>query len=53
MICNDCDTPLKVPVDVELGEIITCGVCGLEFEVKGVNPLNLEELIILGEDWGE
>ena len=53
--CPDCDADLDVPADTEKGEILTCPGCGLELEVKQVNGgcVNLQELTIEGEDWGE
>ena len=53
--CPDCDAELNVPVDTEKGEILSCPGCGLELEVKQVKSgcVNLQELTIEGEDWGE
>ena len=55
--CPDCDSELNVPFDVETGEILSCPGCGLELEVKNINNggecLDLQELTIEGEDWGE
>lgn len=53
--CPDCDTTLSIPVDAEKGEIVSCESCGLELEVKEIKDgcLELQELTIEGEDWGE
>jgi hypothetical protein len=55
--CPDCDSVLDVPCDVEAGEILSCPGRGLELEVKktgsGGECLDLQELTIEGEDWGE
>ena len=55
--CPDCDSVLDVPCDVEAREILSCPGCGLELEVKkpmcGGAFLELQELTIEGEDWGE
>jgi uncharacterized paraquat-inducible protein A len=55
--CPDCDSDLEVPCDVEAGEILSCPGCGLELEVKkttsGGGCVDLQELTIEGEDWGE
>jgi alpha-aminoadipate carrier protein LysW len=55
--CPDCDSELNVPCDVENGEVLSCPGCGLELEVKkiaiGGGCVDLQELIIEGEDWGE
>jgi alpha-aminoadipate carrier protein LysW len=55
--CPDCDLELNVPSDTEKGEILSCPGCGLELEVKkttdGGGCVDLQELCIEGEDWGE
>jgi alpha-aminoadipate/glutamate carrier protein LysW len=53
--CPDCDAELDVPADTEKGEILSCPGCGLELEVKQVKCgcVDLQELTIEGEDWGE
>ena len=55
--CPDCTSELDVPLDVEKGEILSCPGCGLELEVKnnpvGGGGLDLQELTLEGEDWGE
>jgi alpha-aminoadipate/glutamate carrier protein LysW len=55
--CPDCDSEINVPSDIEKGEILSCPGCGLELEAKKINGggecLDLQELTIEGEDWGE
>jgi alpha-aminoadipate carrier protein LysW len=53
--CPDCDAELEIPSDTEVGEIVSCSGCGLELEVKTVKDgtVELQELTIEGEDWGE
>jgi hypothetical protein len=55
--CPDCEFELTVPFDLEKGEILSCPGCGLELEVKKINHggecIDLQELTIEGEDWGE
>ncbi|MCL1977344.1 MAG: lysine biosynthesis protein LysW [Candidatus Bathyarchaeota archaeon] len=53
--CPDCDAELEIPADTEIGEIVSCSGCGLELEVKAVKDgcVDLQELTIEGEDWGE
>jgi len=53
--CPDCYAELDVPADIIQGEILSCPDCGLELEVKEVNgeTVDLQELVIEGEDWGE
>ena len=53
--CPDCDADLNVPTDTATGEILSCPGCGLELEVKQVHGecVDLQELTLEGEDWGE
>ena len=55
--CPDCEFEITVPSDTEKGEILSCPGCGLELEVKKINDgggcIDLQELTIEGEDWGE
>jgi alpha-aminoadipate carrier protein LysW len=53
--CPDCDAEIEVPNDVMKGEILSCPSCGLELEVtkKEEDSVELKELGIEGEDWGE
>ena len=40
--CPECDTALDIEVDeVEEGDVIACEECGTEYEVVGVEPLEL------------
>jgi len=40
--CPECETNLDIEVDeVEEGDVIACEECGTEFEVVGVEPLEL------------
>ena len=40
--CPECDTALNIEVDeVEEGDVIACEECGAEYEVVGVEPLEL------------
>ena len=53
--CPECDAELEVPEEVTQGEILSCPGCGLELEVKNIHgsSVELEEIAIEGEDWGE
>jgi alpha-aminoadipate/glutamate carrier protein LysW len=43
--CPECDTALNVDVDeVEEGDVIACEECGTEYEVVGVEPLELARM---------
>lgn len=40
--CPECENDLDIEVDeVEEGDMIACDECGAEFEVVGVEPLEL------------
>jgi len=40
--CPECENGLDIDVDeVEEGDVITCEECGSEYEVVGVEPLEL------------
>ncbi len=53
--CTDCGAVIEVPEDAEVGEIIECPDCGLEYVVAETDDglLTLKELALKGEDWGE
>ena len=41
-ICPECDNELDIELDeVEEGDVVACDECGSEFEVVGVEPLEL------------
>ena len=40
--CPECENGLDIEVDeLEEGDVITCDECGTEYEVVGVEPLEL------------
>ncbi|MGA3046458.1 MAG: hypothetical protein ABSD67_07520 [Terracidiphilus sp.] len=40
--CSECENDLNVELDeVEEGDVIACEECGTEYEVVGVEPLEL------------
>ncbi len=53
--CPDCDLEFEIPQDVAKGEIVSCPDCGLELEVKqnDEGKIELDQIFIEGEDWGE
>jgi alpha-aminoadipate carrier protein LysW len=49
--CPECENPLDIELDeVEEGDTVTCEECGTEYEVVGVEPL---ELARVGEEEDE
>jgi alpha-aminoadipate/glutamate carrier protein LysW len=56
--CPECESDLDVELDeVEEGDVVACEECGTEFEVVGVEPLELarveEDLDEDEEDFNE
>ncbi len=51
--CPECAAELNLAPDVEVGEIVLCPDCGVELEVRSLNPLVLELAPQEEEDWGE
>lgn len=46
--CPECESNLDIEMDeVEEGDVVSCEECGTEYEVVGVDPL---ELTRVGED---
>jgi len=49
--CPECENDLDVEVDeLEEGDVVACDECGTEYEVVGVEPL---ELTRVDDDLGE
>jgi len=49
--CPECENELDIEMDeVEEGDLVTCEECGTEYEVVGVEPL---ELARVGEELEE
>jgi alpha-aminoadipate carrier protein LysW len=43
--CPECETALNIEIDeVEEGDVIACEECGTEYEVVGVEPLELARI---------
>ncbi len=50
--CTECAGTLQASVALP-GEILDCGDCGAELEVRSVSPLTLALAPQVEEDWGE
>ncbi|HWG19203.1 MAG TPA: hypothetical protein VG225_01650 [Terracidiphilus sp.] len=49
--CPECENDLDIELDeVEEGDVVTCDECGTEYEIVGVEPL---ELTRVGDDTEE
>ena len=51
--CPECNGVVELSPDTEEGEILECPDCGLELEVIGLEPVQLEQAPQEEEDWGE
>ena len=51
--CIECGAPIDIPTDVMQGEILVCADCGMELEVRELEPLTLDLAPPEMEDWGE
>lgn len=51
--CPECEAALELEDDVEKGEIVTCADCGVDLEVVGMDPVELDLAPEEEEDWGE
>jgi len=50
--CNDCGATIALQNPI-VGEIIDCPDCGLELEVRTLDPIHLQPAPEVAEDWGE
>ena len=50
--CPECDAQISME-DPMKGEIVVCPDCGVELEVRELDPLTLELAPHEEEDWGE
>jgi alpha-aminoadipate/glutamate carrier protein LysW len=52
--CPECEADIEMDeYDVDKGEIISCPECGVELEVVGLSPLELDLAPQDGEEWEE
>jgi len=51
--CPECEGALALGGDVQTGEIVVCGDCGVDLEVVGTSPVALALAPHEAEDWGE
>ncbi len=51
--CPECGASVKLGARPMVGEIVQCPDCGVELEVKGLEPLALGVAPAEEEDWGE
>ena len=52
--CPDCEADVEIDAfDVDKGEIISCPECGIDLEVVGLSPLELDLASEDEDDWDE
>ena len=51
--CPECFGDVPFDQDVLLHEIVQCPDCGVELDVVGVDPVELDLAPEVEEDWGE
>ncbi len=53
-VCPDCEADVLIDeFDVDKGEIISCPECGIDLEVVGLSPLELDLASEDDDDWDE
>jgi alpha-aminoadipate carrier protein LysW len=53
-VCPECEADVEIDeYDVDKGEVISCPECGVELEVVGLSPLQLDLAARDEEDWNE
>ena len=53
-VCPECEADVEMDeFDVDKGEVISCPECGVELEVVGLSPLQLDLAAQNEEDWNE
>ncbi len=54
-LCVECEAYIPLLDDVDVGEIISCPDCGMDYviETDENGVIQLTELNLEGEDWGE
>jgi alpha-aminoadipate carrier protein LysW len=53
-VCPECEADIELDeYDVDKGEVISCPECGIELEVVGLSPLELDVAPQEGDEWEE
>ena len=48
--CPECEADVHVDTDVDKGEIVECEECGIQLEIVGLDPVELD---VVEEDYDE
>lgn len=51
--CPVCGNELQFEEALVLSQLVRCGDCTADLEVRGIDPVSLEEAPGEDEDWGE
>ncbi len=51
--CTECEAAIQLDPSTEVGEIIQCPDCGMDLEVRSIDPPELAPAPEEEEDWGE
>lgn len=51
--CPECAARIELPEGTVIGEILPCPDCGVELEVRSLQPVLVEPAPEEEEDWGE
>ncbi len=51
--CPDCDAAMELDKDLEKGEVVKCKECSVGLEVISVQPIKVEHLPQMEDDWGQ
>ena len=51
--CPVCGAEVELKEGTVKSELISCGDCGVDLEVTGIEPFELSEAPMEEEDWGQ
>ena len=51
--CPECEAEVHVDEDTDKGDVVSCPDCGVELEVVGLDPIELDIAPEEDEDWAE
>lgn len=51
--CPDCEGNILLDSSTEKGEVVRCKDCSVDLEVVSLQPLKINHLPKMDEDWGE
>jgi len=51
-VCPECDEEVYVDADSEQGDVVSCDECGVDLEIVGLDPIELD-LYVGGDDFDD